>query len=209
LFLGIWALPSSAAAVPVSCPDPAVDDQLQFSAEGTGTTTVEECVSGDGNLNQVGDIGDAFGGDVDEWTSFCNSDEDCDEAYGFTWGDGTWSFTGSADEEYALGIKDGTAPGNVGDTWAIFLLSNTDQTGDVLYSGTWDISLNGETNYDRLSHFVIFDRDSGVETTTTDVPTTTTDVPTTTTENIPEPTILTLLGAGLVLASRRLRRQTT
>ena len=43
---------------------------------------------------------------------------------------------------------------------------------------------------------------------TTEVPTTTV-IPTTnetpTTENIPEPTLLTLLGAGLVMAGRRLR----
>jgi hypothetical protein len=39
--------------------------------------------------------------------------------------------------------------------------------------------------------------------------TTTTEVVTTTTQNIPEPTILTLLGAGLVAASRRLRRRRT
>ena len=61
----------------------------------------------------------------------------------------------------------------------------------------------------KAQNFNIFSPGGGTFTpTTTEIPTTT-EVPTTTesptTENIPEPTLLTLLGAGLVMAGRRMR----
>jgi len=95
-----------------------------------------------------------------------------------------------------------------------FLVAN-----DATYTWSWTVDFEDEmlalagnirASFDNADNhnFNIFSPGGGTFTTTTDIPTTTTDVPTTTTENIPEPTILTLLGAGLVMAGRRLRRRT-
>ena len=205
MFAGALALPNSAAAVEVQCPNPSTGFSTVYFAEGTGNTTVLECTFGDGNLNGAGndaflalDDEDSFGGG---WTSFCSTDGGgCQEVYDFEFTDGTWSFTGVAGEQYVLGIKDGTDP-----AWAAFLL---DIDPDGNYAGTWEITKNGKTDFGALSHFVLYDRE--VETTTT--PTTPSETVTTPTSStpgpvVPEPTLLTLLGGGLVVAARRMRRK--
>ena len=209
VLLAICALPSTAAAV--SCPaDPNPGDNV-YTLNGTPPTTVVDCVfeyadddaPGGGNLQGGanddfldGPNGDGtnpyFGGG---WTSFCSTSDatppsgsgDCDNIYGFTFSStagtsGNWSFTGVATEEYALGIKDGADP-----HWAVFLLSHTDTTGSVFYSGTWGIQ-NGS-----LSHFAIYDRADGGGTDSQDP--------------IPEPGSLLLLGSGLTFVANRFRKR--
>jgi hypothetical protein len=198
LLFATWALPSSAAAE--TCPDPAVGDVV-YTVEGTDNTSVTECTSGTGNPNSIDDFNnaDVFGGD---WTSFCStSDGTCATNYDLEINsDGTWSFTGVAGEEYALVLKDGNNPGD--HSWAAFLLSDPDTS----FEGTWEILFQGEPNPGRLSHVTIIDRVVTVSTTPTDTTSTPTDT-TTPGPVAPEPTLLTLLGGGLLLAGRRLRRK--
>jgi hypothetical protein len=203
---GVCAFPNTASAT--SCPaSPAQGDNV-YTVTGTGTTGVGACVSEYGNGNLNGTSNDDFlngpndASPADDntylgggWTSFCSTGDGdpsgsdaCKTAYNFTFTNaggtsGTWSFTGSADEEYALGVKDGGDP-----FWAVFLLTNSDTTGSVTYSGTWSI-LNGG-----LSHFVIYDRDDLTPNVNPETP-------------VPEPASLLLLGSGLALAGKRFRNR--
>ena len=199
LLFGTWALPSSAAAA--TCPQPAVGD-VTYTAEGTGNTTVTSCTSGTGNPNSVGDFSGVFGGG---WDTYCSTDGGgCAADLGLVvTSDGTpntWSFTGDPNTEYALVLKDGSNPDD--HHWAAFLLSDP----DLDFAGTWVITHEGAVNDGRLSHVNIIGRDVSTTTTPTDTTSTPTDT-TTTGDVVPEPTLLTLLGGGMLLAGRRLRRK--
>ena len=202
---GVCGLPNRAAAL--TCADASVGTN-QYTVTGTGTTTATDCVADNsapgGNNNLNGTASDDFlNGPNDDatqggtylgggWTSFCSSESgasiSCADAYNFafTGGNGgtsgTFSFDGLLGKTYAIGVKDGSAP-----FWAVFLLSNSDTTNPVSYSGTWSI-LNGG-----LSHFVIYDK--GVATNVQP------ETP------VPEPASLLLLGSGLALAGQRFRRR--
>jgi hypothetical protein len=206
--VGCIALPGTAAAS--QCPNSASTTDNEYIVVGTGTTTAVSCVNelDNGNLNgstNPASSDDFLDGPDDNiatndqyfqpggnWTSFCttNGSTDaggCGTAYGFSWtggggSSGSWSFNGTVGSEYAIGLKDGSTP-----FWAVFLLSNTDNTNPVSYSGTWQI-INGG-----LSHFVIYDRNV---------------TPNVEPENpVPEPASLLLLGSGLALTAQRFRRR--
>ena len=202
LLVMTFAFPDSAVAV--TCPV-ASDVGNVYTVTGTATTTATQCVyeSGNGNLNGAqnddflngpNDNGTApyFGGG---WTSFCSTnskdpndpDNTCTPDYAFTWDDTTWSFQGVVGTEYALGLKAGGDP-----MWSVFLLANTDLTNPVSYSGTWSVFKNGQPNGDALSHWVIYDRLGGGDDGQTPVP---------------EPASLVMLGSGLLVAARQLRRR--
>jgi hypothetical protein len=170
---------------------------------------VTSCTSGTDNPNSIDDFNtlDVFDGG---WTSFCATGEGgpSDPGSCSTYSldvnqDGTWSFTGVAGEEYAIVLKDGNNPGD--HSWAAFLLSDPDTS----FAGTWEILFQGDPNPGRLSHVSIIDRPiTTTSPTTTPTDTTTSPTDTTTTgPGAPEPTLLTLLGGGLLLAGRRLRRK--
>jgi hypothetical protein len=204
LLFATWALPSSAAAA--TCPDPAFGD-VSYTVEGSGNTTVTDCTSGTGNPNSKADFNtlDVFDGG---WTSFCQTEGGAGEDNGTCSAydlevnqDGTWSFTGNANEEYAIVLKDGNNPGD--HSWAAFLLSDP----DLDFAGTWEILFNGDPNPGRLSHVSIIDRPLATTPTTTPDSTDTTPDSTTPGPVVPEPTLLTLLGGGMLLAGRRLRRR--
>jgi hypothetical protein len=210
LVVGFAALVAPEKAMATQCPvSPNVGDNV-YIVVGTGTTGVPSCVTeyGNGNLNGAGNDDFLDGADDNTatndqyfgggWTgsAFCStggsdpsSSNECTTDYGFAFTslnsahNGAWSFTGQAGKTYALGVKDGSDP-----FWAVFLLSNTDVTGSVAYSGTWQI-INGG-----LSHFVIYEKGSPTSSNSPETP-------------VPEPASLMLLGSGLAFAGQRFRRR--
>ena len=157
-----------------------VDADLTSDPGGDWTTTINDSISNDpGSPQNTGD-------------------NNCD--------DGPGGNAGSACSEWVESVATG-------------LLVNSGDSLTWVYSVDWSESFT-LTDEDEGNIRALFQDESGqlvnlfspggttFTTTTTDIPTTTTtDIPTTT-ENIPEPTLLTLLGAGLVMAGRRLRRRT-
>jgi hypothetical protein len=224
----VCAVPSVATASTVTCPDTAVttDNEYTLSADDIEAAIVD-CEFGFGNINGNSNDdfldnppADQFGGGWDGCNLEFNEGDLCG-IENWSWDPtsstadfGQWSFDGDATLDYALGIKDGADP-----KWAVFLLADPDDDG--FYEGLYQIIKKNKVQNDAdpngaLSHWSIYSRELA-DTTTTDTTTDTTVAATTDTTvaattdtttvqgQVSEPTLLMLLGTGLVLAGRRLR----
>jgi hypothetical protein len=168
------ALPSSAAAGTVLCPDPLEAGQNRQYSLTTEPDSV--CFAyGTGNLNGAGN--DAFL-ELHPELNFVGDNDAFDAGTDFTGTEGDFFFTGDAGTQYYLGMKDGGDP-----KWAVFALPLG------VFSGSWGFESTGGS----LSHLALYSGEP--------------DGPEPIGSNLPEPTSLVLLGAGLAAAGARLRRR--
>ena len=190
----VWTtVPGEAAAATLSCPEPIGSWKHQYTSSG-----VTACVFGDddniGQGNPLNDDflqGDALGGNPPGTDPLLGGgwgiahddisftfDATCDPGFSDC---GTWTITNfDPTLEYAVGISNGQDP-----KWAVFLVDNA---ADV-FTGDWTIGPKGE-----WSHGALYVRGDTV-------------IPVSGGQE-PEPALLALLGGGLAVAARRLRRRT-
>jgi hypothetical protein len=173
-------LPVAASAGTVECPSDAQVAAEDLNRQYSLTTNPDSvCFAyGDGNLNGAGN--DAFL-EIAPGVSFVGqNDAFIAGSTDFTGTSGDFAFNAVGGVQYYVGIKDGGDP-----KWAVFQLPILAVSG--IFSGEWGVVSPGGS----LSHLALYSGEG----------------PEPIGSNLPEPSAILLLGAGLAGVASRLRRR--